>query len=129
MQMPAVAIGIMEASARPPPRDRRQRLAQRRCCAVGTQQRDWPALTLLRLTPEHERVVLRWVCTPWARSASFADWLSRIGIVAMWGPLTERLGTIERIAEAKAELVRALLAAEDGGCISSTPTLRRLWPA
>jgi len=73
--------------------------------------------TLLGLNDEHERAVLemgmydigeiRTLCT-----------LARphIGIITNVGPShLERLGTIERIAQAKSELVEALPAAQDGG--------------
>lgn len=73
--------------------------------------------TLLGLGPQHERAVLemgmydigeiRTLCT-----------LARpqVGIITNIGPShLERLGTMERIVQAKAELVEALPTAEDGG--------------
>jgi UDP-N-acetylmuramoyl-tripeptide--D-alanyl-D-alanine ligase len=74
-------------------------------------------LTLLQLTPEHERVVLEMGMYDLGEIAQLCRLAEpRIGIVTSVGPThLERLGSIERIAEAKAELVRALPPAEDGG--------------
>ena len=67
-------------------------------------------LTLLHLGPEHERVVLEmgmYALGEIAQLASIA--LPVVGVVTNVGPVhLERLGTIERIAQAKAELVEAL---------------------
>jgi UDP-N-acetylmuramoyl-tripeptide--D-alanyl-D-alanine ligase len=74
-------------------------------------------LTLLQLTPAHERVVLEmgmYALGEITQLCALAQ--PRVGIVTNVGPThLERLGTIERIAEAKAELVRALPPAADGG--------------
>ena len=74
-------------------------------------------LTLLHLTPEHERVVLEmgmYTLGEISQLCSLAR--PRIGVVTNVGPVhMERLGTIERIAQAKAELPQALPAAEEGG--------------
>jgi UDP-N-acetylmuramoyl-tripeptide--D-alanyl-D-alanine ligase len=74
-------------------------------------------LTLLRLTPEHQRVVLEmgmYASGEIARLCELAR--PRIGVVTNVGPThLERLGTIERIAQAKGELPQALPPAEEGG--------------
>jgi UDP-N-acetylmuramoyl-tripeptide--D-alanyl-D-alanine ligase len=74
-------------------------------------------LTLLRLTPEHQRAVLEmgmYTLGEINRLCEIAR--PRIGVVTNVGPThLERLGSIERIAEAKSELVRALPPAEEGG--------------
>ena len=66
--------------------------------------------TWLRLTPEYERIVLEmgmYAVGEIARLCELAQ--PRIGVVTNVGPThLERLGAIERIAEAKSELVRAL---------------------
>jgi UDP-N-acetylmuramoyl-tripeptide--D-alanyl-D-alanine ligase len=74
-------------------------------------------LTLLRLEPEHERVVLEMGMYGPGEIARLCELARpRIGVVTIVGPVhLERLGTIERITQAKAELVQALPAASDGG--------------
>jgi UDP-N-acetylmuramoyl-tripeptide--D-alanyl-D-alanine ligase len=74
-------------------------------------------LTLLHLTSAHERVVLEMGMYDLGEIAQLADIaLPHVGVVTNVGPShLERLGTIERIAQAKAELPQALPAAEDGG--------------
>ncbi len=74
-------------------------------------------LTLLRLTPEHQRVVLEMGMYALGEISQLCTLaLPRIGVVTNVGPVhMERLGTIERIAQAKSELPQALPAAEDGG--------------
>ena len=59
----------------------------------------------------------RWGCTTWGRFRLLCD-LARpqIGLVTNVGPShLERLGTIDRIAQAKAELIEALPGASCGG--------------
>src|SRR5450759_4131402 len=67
-------------------------------------------LTLLRLTPEHQRAVLEmgmYTLGEINRLCEIAR--PRIGVVTNVGPThLERLGSIERIADAKAELVEEL---------------------
>ncbi len=74
-------------------------------------------LTLLRLTTAHQRAVLEmgmYDVGEITRLCTIAR--PRIGVVTNVGPVhLERLGTIERIAEAKAELAQALPPAEEGG--------------
>ncbi len=74
-------------------------------------------LTLLRLTPQHERTVLEMGMYALGEIANLARLAQpRIGIVTNIGPThLERLGSIERIAQAKAELVQALPPADQGG--------------
>ena len=74
-------------------------------------------LTLLRLGGDEERAVLEMGMYDLGEIARLCT-LARpqVGLVTMVGPVhLERLGTIERIAQAKAELVQALPAADDGG--------------
>ena len=74
-------------------------------------------LVLLHLSPEHQRVVLEmgmYASGEIARLCEIAR--PRIGIVTNIGPThLERMGSIERIAKAKAELVQALPPASEGG--------------
>lgn len=74
-------------------------------------------LSLLQLTPAHERAVLEmgmYALGEIERLCALAR--PRVGVVTNVGPThLERLGTIERVAQAKAELVRALPSAEEGG--------------
>jgi UDP-N-acetylmuramoyl-tripeptide--D-alanyl-D-alanine ligase len=74
-------------------------------------------LTLLHLTSSHERVVLEMGMYDVGEIAHLAHIaLPQVGAVTNVGPThLERLGTIERIAQAKAELPLALPAAEQGG--------------
>jgi len=74
-------------------------------------------LTLLRLTPEYRRVVLEIGMYALGEIAHLCELARpRIGVVTNVGPShLGRLGSIERIAQAKAELVQALLPAERDG--------------
>ncbi len=74
-------------------------------------------LALLELEPEHTRAVLEMAMYDVGEIADLCDIARpRVGIVTNVLPIhLERLGSIERIAEAKAELVRALPA--DGTAI------------
>ncbi len=74
-------------------------------------------LNLLRLTPQHQRAVLEMGMYALGEISNLCRLAKpRIGLVTNVGPThMERLGTIERIAQAKAELVQALPSAEDGG--------------
>lgn len=74
-------------------------------------------LTLLHLTSQHQHVVLEMGMYDLGEIAELAI-IARpqVGVVTNVGPThLERLGTIERIAQAKAELPRALPSAEEGG--------------
>ena len=74
-------------------------------------------LTLLHLTAKHEQVVLEMGMYDLGEIALLAEIsLPQVGIVTNVGPThLERLGTMERIAQAKTELPRALPPAEQGG--------------
>jgi UDP-N-acetylmuramoyl-tripeptide--D-alanyl-D-alanine ligase len=74
-------------------------------------------LTLLHLTSAHQEVVLEMGMYDIGEIAHLAEIARpRIGVVTNVGPThLARLGTIERIAQAKAELPQALPAAKDGG--------------
>lgn len=74
-------------------------------------------LTLLRLRTEHERAVLEMGMYQRGEIAAYCDWAQpHTGVVTMVAPVhLERLGTIDNIQLAKAELVQALPAASDGG--------------
>jgi UDP-N-acetylmuramoyl-tripeptide--D-alanyl-D-alanine ligase len=74
-------------------------------------------LTLLGLTAEHERVVLEMGMYDVGEIAQLAKISQpQVGVVTNVGPShLERLGTMERIAQAKSELPRALPPAEQGG--------------
>jgi UDP-N-acetylmuramoyl-tripeptide--D-alanyl-D-alanine ligase len=74
-------------------------------------------LTLLNLTGSDERVVLEMGMYDLGEIAQLADIsLPQVGVVTNVGPShLERLGTMERIAQAKAELPRALPPASEGG--------------
>jgi UDP-N-acetylmuramoyl-tripeptide--D-alanyl-D-alanine ligase len=67
-------------------------------------------LTLLQLTPDYERVVVEMGMYDVGEITLLAE-IARpvVGVVTNVGPVhLERLGTVERIAQAKAELVQAL---------------------
>jgi UDP-N-acetylmuramoyl-tripeptide--D-alanyl-D-alanine ligase len=74
-------------------------------------------LTLLGLRAEHERVVLEMGMYDLGEIAHLADIaLPQVGVVTNVGPThLGRLGSIARIAQAKAELPQALPPAEEGG--------------
>lgn len=73
-------------------------------------------MTLLRLRPEHEYAVIEIGMYSRGEIAQFAAWTRpHIGVVTMIAPVhLERLGTIENIALAKAELIQALPSDPDG---------------
>lgn len=74
-------------------------------------------LTLLRLRPEHERAVIEMGMYDLGEIAAYCEWAKpEVGVVTNIGPVhLERLGTIENIVRAKAELPSALPSAEEGG--------------
>ncbi|MGQ9765772.1 MAG: UDP-N-acetylmuramoyl-tripeptide--D-alanyl-D-alanine ligase, partial [Anaerolineae bacterium] len=74
-------------------------------------------LTLLQLRPGHERVVLEMGMYALGEISQLCHLAQpRIGVVTNVGPVhLERLGSIERIAQAKSELPQALPPAEEGG--------------
>ena len=73
-------------------------------------------ITLMRLTPEHERVVLEMGMYDVGEIANLAEIaLPHVGVVTIIGPVhLERARTMERIVQAKTELVRALPPAPEG---------------
>jgi UDP-N-acetylmuramoyl-tripeptide--D-alanyl-D-alanine ligase len=74
-------------------------------------------LTLLHLRARHERVVLEMGMYDLGEIAQLAEIsLPQVGVLTNVGPShLERLGTIERIAQAKSELPQALPAEAEGG--------------
>ncbi|MFC2030416.1 UDP-N-acetylmuramoyl-tripeptide--D-alanyl-D-alanine ligase [Chloroflexota bacterium] len=74
-------------------------------------------LTVLNLTGSHEHMILEMGMYDVGEIAQLAEiGRPQVGVVTNVGPThLERLRTIERIAEAKAELVQALPSAEEGG--------------
>jgi UDP-N-acetylmuramoyl-tripeptide--D-alanyl-D-alanine ligase len=76
-------------------------------------------LTLMNLTSEHERVVLEMGMYDVGEIADLARIAQpHVGVVTIIAPVhLERAGTIERIVQAKAELVKALPPAPDGVAI------------
>jgi len=74
-------------------------------------------LTLLHLTAKHEQVVLEMGMYDLGEIAQLVEIsLPQVGVVTNIGPThLERLGTMERIAQAKTELPRALPPADQGG--------------
>jgi UDP-N-acetylmuramoyl-tripeptide--D-alanyl-D-alanine ligase len=74
-------------------------------------------LTLLRLSPEHQRLVVEMGMYALGEIARLCELARpRIGVVTNVGPThLERLGSIERIAQAKSELPQALPSAAEGG--------------
>ena len=74
-------------------------------------------LTLLRLTRGHQRIVAEMGMYALGEITRLCELVRpRIGVVTNVGPThLERLGSIERIAQAKSELPRALPPAEEGG--------------
>jgi UDP-N-acetylmuramoyl-tripeptide--D-alanyl-D-alanine ligase len=74
-------------------------------------------ITLLRLRPEHEYAVIEIGMYARGEIARFSSWARpQIGVVTMVAPVhLERLGSLDNIALAKAELVETLPAAADGG--------------
>ena len=74
-------------------------------------------LTLLELSREHERVVLEMAMYALGDIHTLCALAHpQVGVITNVGPThLSRLGTIENIAQAKSELIRALPSAEDGG--------------
>ncbi len=74
-------------------------------------------LTLMHLTADHERVVLEMGMYDAGEIAELAEIAKpQTGVVTDVGPShLERLGTLERVAQAKAELPQALPSSEEGG--------------
>jgi len=120
-QMPAVAIGITGSVGKTTTKEivanvLGQRFVTLRSTGNLNNEIGLP-LTLLKLEAGVERLVLEMGMYALGEIASLCRLARpRIGVVTNVGPThLERLGTIECIAQAKAELVQALPAAEDGG--------------
>jgi UDP-N-acetylmuramoyl-tripeptide--D-alanyl-D-alanine ligase len=120
-QMPALSIGITGSVGKTTTKEIVANVLAQRFSTLRTEgnlnNEIGLPLTLLRLEPRHERVVLEMGMYGPGEIARLCELAQpRIGVVTIIGPVhLERLGTIERITQAKAELVRALPAAEDGG--------------
>lgn len=73
--------------------------------------------TLLGLGWKHERAVLEMGTYGIGEIREFCTWARpHVGVITNIGPVhLERMGTMERIAQAKAELFQALPSGEDGG--------------
>jgi UDP-N-acetylmuramoyl-tripeptide--D-alanyl-D-alanine ligase len=120
-QMPAVTVGITGSVGKTTTKEIVANVLAQRFVTLRSEgnlnNEIGLPLTLLRLEPEHERVVLEMGMYAPGEIARLCE-LARpqMGVVTIVGPVhLERLGTIERITQAKAELVQALPAAEDGG--------------
>jgi UDP-N-acetylmuramoyl-tripeptide--D-alanyl-D-alanine ligase len=76
-------------------------------------------MTLLRLRPEHEYAVIEIGMYARGEIARFSSWVRpQIGVITMIAPVhLERLGSLDNIAMAKAELVLALPPAAEGGVV------------
>jgi len=74
-------------------------------------------LTLLRLRPHHQCAVIEMGMYALGEIAAYCQWAKpRIGVVTIVAPVhLSRLGSIENIAKAKAELPAALPPEEEGG--------------
>lgn len=120
-QMPAVAIGITGSVGKTTTKETVANVLSQRFSTLRSQgnlnNEIGLPLTLLQLTQQHERAILEMGMYDLGEIARLCQLARpRIGIVTNIGPThLERLGTIEKVAEAKAELVRALPAAEEGG--------------
>jgi len=120
-QMPAVAVGITGSVGKTSSKEiianvLAQRYHTLRSSGNLNNEIGLP-LTLLQLRPEHERAVLEMGMYALGEIAQLCRLAQpRIGVVTNVGPVhLERLGSIERIAQAKAELPQALPSAAQGG--------------
>jgi UDP-N-acetylmuramoyl-tripeptide--D-alanyl-D-alanine ligase len=120
-QMPAAAIGITGSVGKTTTKEvvanvLAQRYNTLRSSGNLNNEIGLP-LTLLHLTPAHERIVLEMGMYDVGEIARLCELARpRIGIITNVGPThLERLGSIERIAQAKAELAQALPPAAAGG--------------
>jgi len=120
-RMPAVAIGITGSVGKTTTKEIVANVLEQR---YTTQRNEGNLnneiglpLTLLKLTPQVERIVLEMGMYDLGEIASLCRLAKpRIGIITNVGPThLERLGSIERIAQAKSELVQALPSADAGG--------------
>ena len=120
-RMPAVAVGITGSVGKTTTKEIVANVLEQR---YTTQRNEGNLnneiglpLTLLKLTPQVQRIVLEMGMYDLGEIASLCRLAKpRIGIVTNVGPThLERLGSIERIAQAKSELVQALPSADAGG--------------
>ncbi|MGC8779867.1 MAG: UDP-N-acetylmuramoyl-tripeptide--D-alanyl-D-alanine ligase [Anaerolineae bacterium] len=120
-RMPAVAIGVTGSVGKTTTKEIIANVLAQRFVTLRSEgnlnNEIGLPLTLLKLTPEHERVVLEMGMYALGEIANLCRLARpRIGVVTNVGPThLERLGTIERIAQAKSELVQALPPADEGG--------------
>lgn len=120
-RMPAVAVGITGSVGKTSSKEMIANvLAQRyhtlRSTGNLNNEIGLP-LILLQLRPKHQRAVLEMGMYALGEIAQLCRLARpRIGVVTNVGPVhLERLGSIERIAQAKSELPQALPPAEEGG--------------
>ncbi|MEJ5198858.1 MAG: UDP-N-acetylmuramoyl-tripeptide--D-alanyl-D-alanine ligase, partial [Anaerolineae bacterium] len=120
-RMPAVAIGVTGSVGKTTTKEIIANVLAQRFVTLRSEgnlnNEIGLPLTLLKLRPEHERVVLEMGMYALGEIANLCRLARpRIGVVTNVGPThLERLGTIERIAQAKSELVQALPPAAEGG--------------
>jgi len=120
-QMSAVAIGITGSVGKTTTKEIVANVLEQRFVTMRSEgnlnNEIGLPLTLLKLAAGVERLVLEMGMYSLGEIASLCRLARpRIGVVTNVGPThLERLGTIEHIAQAKAELVQALPTAEDGG--------------
>jgi UDP-N-acetylmuramoyl-tripeptide--D-alanyl-D-alanine ligase len=120
-QMPAVIIGVTGSVGKTTTKETIGTLLATRYRTLRTpgnlNNEIGLPLTLLQLKPQHERAVLEMGMYNQGEIARLCEMARpKIGVVTNIGPThLERLGTIERIAQAKAELVQALPTADEGG--------------
>jgi UDP-N-acetylmuramoyl-tripeptide--D-alanyl-D-alanine ligase len=120
-QMPAIAVAITGSVGKTTTKEVVANVLEQRFVTLRSEgnlnNEIGLPLTLLRLGAGHERIVLEmgmYALGEISRLCQLAR--PRIGVLTIIGPAhLERLGSIERITQAKAELVQALPAAEDGG--------------
>jgi UDP-N-acetylmuramoyl-tripeptide--D-alanyl-D-alanine ligase len=120
-QLPVEVIGITGSIGKTTSKETVANVLDKRYCTLRSagnlNSESGLPLALLSLMPEHQRAVLEmgmYALGEISRLCQIAR--PRIGMVTNVGPNhLERLGSIERIAEAKSELVRALPPAEEGG--------------
>ena len=120
-RMPAVAIGITGSVGKTTTKEIVANVLEQRYTTLRNEgnlnNEIGLPLTLLKLTPQVQRIVLEMGMYDLGEIASLCRLAKpRIGIVTNVGPThLERLGSIERIAQAKSELVQALPSADAGG--------------
>ncbi len=120
-QMPAITIGITGSVGKTTTKEIVANVLEQRFVTIRSEgnlnNEIGLPLTLLRLERRHQRAVLEMGMYALGEIANLCRLARpRIGVVTNVGPThLERLGTIERIAQAKAELVQALPPADEGG--------------